>query len=325
MHTKNTLFVRRTLSTALLSAFALSGCGTVDPTGPTPDPDDTLAPQVASTQPAAKATAVAADTAIVVQFSEPMDMASVEAAYSSTDLPAASVAFAWNADGTTLTITPADELVYAEGIGIDPSTVAAKTYAFTIGATATDLIGNALGAPFELTFATKRRMFAAFPLDLTLTSVRIGSGTVGSATEIWVGDNAVANTFRSFITFDLTMLPSSTTIESAKFSARQLAPQGSPYNLGPVMAHHVTYPDFANLLALQPMSLPGAYSSNAVAESKVIDVTSQVADDIANRATRNSRTQYRLQIDTPTNNDAIVDKAIFAKDTFQLTTAYIAD
>src|SRR5690606_11161156 len=84
-------FARRSLTTALLLAVAGAGCGSVDTdddTNPDVDPDDTTAPAIASTEPATGATGVRENEKIHVTFSEPMDQASVEAAYSSADLPA---------------------------------------------------------------------------------------------------------------------------------------------------------------------------------------------------------------------------------------------
>lgn len=318
--------VRRSLATALVSAAAASGCGDVmsDP-GDDEQPADTTPPAIASTTPTANETGVGATTKIVVTFTESMDPATVEAAYSSADLPASQASFAWNEANTVLTINADAGLDYAEGIGTDPSAVPAKTYTISIGTGATDYAGNALEAPLALTFATKRRMVAAFGLDAALTRVSLGGSLLGPSNDMWIGDNAVDNTYRSYVTFDLSTLPSDAVVESAQYAARQLAPEGAPYNLGAVMAQHLSFPTLNNLGSVQPISLPGAYSQDATAESKAIDVTSQVADDILHRAERNSRSQYRLQIDQATNSNSTTDKAIFAKGTFEMTVVYVAD
>src|SRR5689334_15730495 len=104
---------------ALLSCAAVSGCGSVSDSGPgpQPDPNDTVSPRVVSTTPTANATGVVADTKLVIVFDEPMDPATVEAAYTSTDLPLEQISLNYNADQTAFTITPVQPLVYAQGIG----------------------------------------------------------------------------------------------------------------------------------------------------------------------------------------------------------------
>ncbi len=87
----------------------------------------------------------------------------------------------------------------------------------------------------------------------------------------------------------------------------------------------MTFPNLATFTSITAMSLAGTYSEDATAESKQIDVSAEVADDIVHRGARTSRTQYRLKIDVATNDDDIVDRAVFAKDTFELTATYIAD
>src|SRR6185503_16145953 len=122
-----------------------AGPGGPDAADPTGDAGgDGTAPAVAMVTPPDGAAGVRADAAIVIAFNERMDTASVEAAWTSADLPAAAVAFAWNAAGDTLTVTPSAPLVLATGTGEDPTTVAAHAYAFGLAATATDVSGMAL-------------------------------------------------------------------------------------------------------------------------------------------------------------------------------------
>lgn len=319
--------VRRSMSAALLLAVTGAGCAS-DPAGMDPDidPEDTTAPRVVDTVPAANQAGVPASEKIVVTFSEQMDPATVESAYSSSQLPLDKVSFEWNPGGTVLTIRPDAPLLYSEGTGTDPLAVPPLTYGITIGAGAADLAGNPLGTPMNLSFATKRRLVASFGVDTTLTRVTVTISSLAN-TEIMIGDASTDATYRSYLTFDLSALPANSVIEEAQFSARQLAAEGAPYNMGPVNVHHITYNDVINgvLSAAQATSLPGVFSADAIVETKTIDVTSQVQDDVANRAQRNHRSQYRLQIDQATDGDGIVDRAIFAKNTFQMTAVYVVD
>jgi hypothetical protein len=232
----------------------------------------------------------------------------------------------WSDDLTVLTIAPDQGLAYADGIGLDPSSVQPLVYDLTIGSAAKDLMGNALATPLELKFATKRRMVASFPIDAALTRVSTGGTLLGSSNDIWIGDNAVQSPYRSFLTFDLSALHQSAIVESAQFSARQLAAVGAPYTgLGAVVAEHVSFADFSDFGSIPAMSLAGVYSQDAISESKVLDVSVEVADDIVHRAVRNSRTQFRLKINLATNGDNVADRAAFAKNTFELTTVYLVD
>jgi len=320
--------VRRSLSTALLLAVASAGCASDPATEENPDidPTDETAPAVSDTQPAASATAVHEDEPIRVTFSEPMDQASVEAAYASADLPADQVTFAWSPDGKVLTITSMAPLAYAEGAGTDPTMVTPKTFSITIGSSATDLAGNALAAPLDLSFSTRRRMIALFGIHEDLTRVTLGN-TSYAMSELMIGDGATNNIYRSYVTFDLATLPAGAEVERAQFEGRQLTPTNAPYSLGVVNVQHVSYASTLGSVmnAAPATSLPGMMSNNAVLEPKKIDVTAQVIDDVTHRAERSDRSQYRLQIDVATNSNQIIDRANFARSSFVLGAIYVVD
>lgn len=321
--------LRRTLSTALLLAVVGGGCASDDPADPmNPDPEpevDTTAPSISATVPAAGEAGVIADTAIVVTFSEPMDAASVEAAYSSEDLPPESVAFSWNAAATELTIAPAAPFEYAAGVGTDPSVVEAKTYAVTIGTGAMDEAGNPLAAPLALEFATKRRMLASFPYDNNMTRVLRNTTLLSAANQMWVGDNSQTETYRSYLTFDLATLPAGAEVEAAEFSGTQTAPSGTPYTLGGVMADHVVYPAMIDAGTAPALSTPGAFSADTSLSVRRLTVTAEVQDDVANRAARNHRSQFRLRFGTATDGDNVTDTAVFTKSSFSMLVMYLAD
>jgi len=324
MLTRNSLVVGRSL---LAVALSTAGCGGVtDPGEDMPGHmDDTTAPTVVSTVPADKATGVAAGDKIIITFSEPMDNGKVQMAYGSEQLLIDETSWSWNEDLTVLTISPDVGLEYTDGVGNWPYEVLPKTYKISIGAGSTDLAGNALASDFEFSFATKKRLHTAFSLDPALTRVRMGVSLLTDTNDIWIGDDASKMRYVSFLTFDTAQMPDGAVIEHAEISARQLAVSGYPYGqLGPVQTHHVSFADLGNLGNLQAISLPGMYSDDA-AQDKTIDVTSQVADDYANRVARGDHSQYRLQMDTATNNDSTIDRAAFSLATFNLAVTYIAD
>ncbi len=319
-----------------LSTFAYSiaatllatsvGCGDVNSTGPEPDPEDIEAPLVVATTPATSGTGVDAKAKITITFSEPMDPATVMSAYESAALPLDKVSTSWDADQTELTISPDAGLLYAEGIGTDLTAVTRMAYSISIGPGAADLIGNPMGAAYVLSFSTKVRMATTAPRVSALSRSTVGGSMLAENLNLLMGDTYIANmAYRGYVTFDLAPLPQGSVIETASFSARQLGITGTPYqSLGELKAFHLTFSTMDNVNNVLPLSGAGIFSSDGQAESKSIDVSAQVADDLLNRAARGDRTQYRLQFDT-VSADNEYDYAEFSKDTFEMSLVYIAD
>jgi len=108
---------------------------------------DTTVPQVQQSTPANGTKGVDPKAPIVIQFSEPMDRVSVEAAFNLSQEGGARVAgaFSWSADNKTLTFTPTEPLA------------AGKTYRVTVGPGAEDQAGNPPAAPIVSTFTTKAK------------------------------------------------------------------------------------------------------------------------------------------------------------------------
>jgi len=293
----------------------------------TGDPSDQIAPKVVATTPTATASGVGADAKIEITFSEAMDRAAVEAAYSSAGLPLDKVSMAWNADMTVLTISPDQLLRYGSGNGDDPSTAPRETYSITIGAGASDLAGNALGNDFVLGFSTKVRMQTTAKIVSALSRTTLGGSALAENVNVIAGDASVNNlVYRGYVSFDLSKLPQGVAIESAEFGARQLGMEGTPYAaLGPLEVYHLSFGTMTSISNVLPISNPGVFSEDGTLESKSIDVSLQAADDIAHRAERGDLSQYRLQFDTTTDSDNAYDRVEFAKDTFEMSLVYIAN
>ena len=316
-----------------LSLLFVVACGSVTkpPAGDDTQPDaggDDTAPTVLSTTPTDGATGVAADATITIAFSEAMDRASVEAAWQSDDLPASAVDFAWNAGDDTLVVTPHAPLELAEGTGVDPSVVVARVYHVSLAATATDAAGNPLANAAAFGFATRKRMTAACTPITSLTRSMRGDGVVfaDTAVTLTVGDTTANLQLKTFASFTLPKLPAGAAIESATLAANQNTTLGAPYALGKVEALHVTTAAIdATAFTAAPLGNPGALSIDAVAGTKQLDVTDEVIDDIANRAARGDRTQFRLELDTPTNSDAVDDEARFSRSGMALSIVYVVD
>jgi len=319
------LMNRRMLASSL---FSLVACGSVDTVEqPDPiDPGDTTSPTVLEATPAPDDKGVPADAAIVVVFSEPMDRGSVEAAYSSASLPSDAVSMSWNAAGDTLTIRPDHPLEIAEGIGTDPTQTSAKQYVMAVAATATDLAGNPLAARLDLAFTTQKRLSASIDMIADLTRYRSSLGGVGAVgTDLKVGDNGTTVTYRGFVSFDLTPLPTGIESESATLGVRQTAVNGTPFDLGALATMHLVYTAVDSAAwGMQGLGTLGALTSTVDLGPRSIDASAAVAEDVAERATRANRTQYRFEFDAANNGDGDADNVELGAATFSMSVVYLA-
>lgn len=317
---------RLALASSLLASVSLVGCGSVDSADPDPmDMGDTTPPTIASVTPTAGQAGVPADAAIVIVFSEPMDRASAEAAYTSQHLPKDAVTMTWNEAGDTLTITPKEPLALAQGIGNDPSMTDAKDYQLFVLETATDEAGNPLASAFELAFTTQKRMETSVGIVADLTRYRTSGGTTAPVgADLRIGDFG-ALYYRGFVTFDLAALPDGVEIEMAGFGVRQTAVIGEPFLLGAVDTAHVTY-DTVNTTAWNApaLAMMDPLTTTAPLGPRTVDVTAAVADDVANRVARANRSQFRLQFSTNSDGDASQDTVELGTATFGMLIIYLA-
>ncbi|WP_192930894.1 Ig-like domain-containing protein [Deinococcus sp. AJ005] len=292
------------LLTTALSLAACGGGGT-----PTPDPADTTAPSVVSITPASGATGVAKDANIVVTFSEKMNQAATQAAYQSTDLPAASVTFSWNAGGTALTINPNADLAY---------TALGKTYSFSLSTTATDIAGNALPAT-NSNFKTFKQITTTLSSTPALDGrVRSDGEVVTNDGSLYIGDSATVGnaTYRSYLSFDLAGLPAALTsanILAANLTVNQYAVAGSPYTdldvgASDLMLDHVNYGTSLTAADFDPTvySNQGDIISSPTLGNYTKSVLSALKDD---RTNSRVRSQYRLRFAKLTDGDGNADIA----------------
>jgi hypothetical protein len=289
------------------------------------DADPQAPPSVVSTVPANMAAGVKPDAEIVVTFSKPMDQASVQAAWTSADLPGAQVTFSWNAAGDTLTVASNQLLPVAEGTGLDPSVVTPKEIAYSIAATAADTTGKPLVSALAVKFTTIRRLTHQVGVIDALTQSLVNDGTVIDPPSGGVGKSGFANTYtRVVASHQLPTLPTGALLERAIFGGEQERTAGSPYaKLGNVKAQHVNFAQLdANTFSATPLGSIGDFSTNPTLEAKTIDVTAQVADDYANFTARGGRSQYRLEFPLGTNNDGVNDFAYFVRTGFTIQLTY---
>ena len=248
------------------------------------------------------ATGIAKDANVVIVFSERMDPSKLQAAYSSTDLPAAGVTFTWSTDGTTLTIDPRADLTYqADTV---PSTAQAKSYAFSIATTLTDAAGNTLASPFTSRFSTLRRIVHKLnSQNHAINESATGSYGEGCATGIgMIVGSSIDNWFGGIVEFDLSILPADVRLfEKAQLDAVQYfgtTSTGDPFGpdrLGVIVCDHTVYnpPTSAKLMggAIRRM---GTFSSDWSDGPRSLDIVNAVREDYEQRAARRNRTQYRI-------------------------------
>lgn len=213
-----------------------------DPETGQPDPDDDTdtddvpvdedqtPPAVETASPADGDAGILRDAVIEVVFDEPMDKASVQAAWQSPELPSAVVTFAWNDEGTALTVTPNAPLVIAD---IASEEDPAERYSFSINTAAVDLAGNALDEPLEVEFTTARRLARSIEVDDAMTSTIRANGFVADSFDVLrVGDvNDIQD--RAFLSFPLSEFPDDLVmLESAEVSVEVDAWMGAPMAIG---------------------------------------------------------------------------------------------
>jgi hypothetical protein len=315
----------RGLSVACLLVAGLAACG-ASPGG------GGGTPEVLAVTPSDGAVGVRADANLEVVFSTAMDKGSVEAAYVSFSpgLRPNEVSFEWNAAGNKLTVNPTANLTYAD------APAEAASYSFVIGTGARDTAGRGLAAGKTVSFRTLRHFSVALSGQVGLdgyTSSRevaysagVSGGPVahvgGRSDLVPSGGSATIST-RAFFSFDLSGIPSipAADVLSARLEVEQVLvyPETTAYAdmstaTEKVVLEHVSYGDSLTIADFPTPALSlvnASFFSNATLERHDADVKAQVANDLAARATRGNRSQYRLRFgkDVPEGTYGFADFA----------------
>lgn len=286
---------------------------------------------IVAVSPANGAVGVANDQSIVIEFSAPMDRASTEAAYQSESIPSGSVSFLWNDAGTELTIVPEAPLAYP--LGPDPAAIEPRRVSFFISASAADLEGRRLSAPFESSFSLLRRV------ELSLAAVRdrdlsgsfrsndtYGAGQCARGeVNMCVGDvrvNRRSEQYRGFISFELPELPDEARSIEAQLRLEVTGVSGNPFaSLGGLLVEHARF----DAIGLEAFAAEGLAELGLIAGAGGMGATLGADVGAAFLADQHERrlTQYRLRFEDATDGDNTSDAFLSAWDTQAIDVSYL--
>jgi hypothetical protein len=270
--------------------------------------------QVVGSIPEDGAAGVLSDSALAISFSVPMNTASVEAAYASSELPAAQVAFSWSDADTVLHIQPRSPMQVATGS--DPQAVPPASYTIELSGRAQDKQGNSLLAR-QITFSVIRSITQTLGavLNRDLTGNWRSDSSYGLAycersdTTICMGDSPATGepAYKGLVSFDLRGLPPNLrSITAAELSATVSSVYGTPFaDLGELQLEHVSFTSIGDP-AFSSAALSGSQvmSSAAVAGTRMS--ASVLADVQADWGVRDY-SQYRMVFSTSGNTDGAPD------------------
>jgi len=290
---------------------------------------DATSPVIVSSVPADGTRGVLPDAALVLTFSTRMDRKSVEAGYSSTDLPASAVSFEWSPGDKVLRIRPKSPLRSASGS--DPAAVTAVTYGFEIGAGARDAAGHAL-EPKRVSFSVARAitqpLHAVQNRDLTGNWRGDSIYGVGEcdrpATGVCMGDSLASGepAYKGFLTFDLRAVPPELIqISAAELKGNVSLVLGTPFtSLGTLQVEHIVFDTIGDAaFAAEPLPERQSWSSPVSAGDVLsFDLLAPLRSDWSVR----NYSQFRLEFERATDLDGAVDVLTWDGPSAQLALTY---
>ncbi len=283
---------------------------------------DTTAPTLVTVAPVNASSGASRYPSITATFSEPMDKATVQSAFSIISPAGVTGTYSWDAAGRALTFRPTNALPFGQ------------TVQWSVGTGAKDLAGNALAMTQQRSFKVVQQgtkiIYSTAAEDGYMRNL---SGTFSSYTTtntLYGGDGAGAGmSFRGFLSFDLNQLPAGTTeISDAKLNVYQTSTVGVPYDAahGSVIVERIVFTlkgaAYANeAWSAAPIGAKGrgctglvcpevtavTVSTSKLEEWKVVNVTG-----FADGALKDRKLQLRARFSkADTDNDATYDYAGF--------------
>jgi hypothetical protein len=258
---------------------------------------DTTPPTIVSVQPSNGGVGVPRDAAIVVNFSEPMDINSAQAAFSVTAPAGVTGNFAWAAGNTQMVYTPNASFAYGTTVNWQVTTAAA------------DASGNAKTTTDSFTFNVIKSTTVTLPCVAALdgyTYVNATPNVQTGATFIAVGwYPGTTLVYRGYETFDMSLIPANTTaITAATMYVEQYQVVGTVYGataLGSLLWRHVDFGPTLEAADNTVAQLPhtgsnGTLITDASLGWKQTTVTLSLRDDLANRVARGNRSEFLLRM-----------------------------
>ncbi|WP_456414732.1 Ig-like domain-containing protein [Oceanithermus profundus] len=252
----------RKLLPYLLLIAAFAGCGR------TPPPD-TTPPELLSAFPGDGYRGFQAGEQIVLEFSEPMDTASVEAAFVLTRDGATAwpVTYAWEDGGRRVRIQPNPPLPYSPNSDDE-------TFLWKLADTAKDPAGNPLPRSHQARFTTLRTLTTRLPAEAIDGMTFAPPGTVelsnSTATYAWVGDRDTGKCAYAFFSFDPGALPADlVSLKDAALVVYASGAAGTPYaDLGGAL--ELDHVDYGETLEDADAALPPLTDANGDPETRQV-------------------------------------------------------
>lgn len=175
---------------------------------------DTTRPTVVGATAADGGSGFALRQPMTVQFSEPMDQASVQSAFAFVSPVGATATYFWSGDGQTMTATPTADMAYGQLV------------TWQIGSGAQDLAGNSLLSAQSFSYRVRRITTGTIAAS---ESGYTGNG-VNQGTGMFVGDNFSNQNYRAFLVYSLP--PTAIDITSATLTLKQCTSSSFPFSTG---------------------------------------------------------------------------------------------
>jgi hypothetical protein len=260
------------------------------------------APSVVAATPSDGQIGVGLSPKVQVTFSEPMDKASVEAAFQMV-APVMAGTFSWNSDATVMTFDPSVNFTYGTNVQ------------WKVAKTAADASGKPMDADFTSTFRVLRQSTKVLQSISAKDGFVYGPGVavLGSHANATGGSFKVGTWERGFLSFDLSSLPSDLVeITGAEVSIYQSAHHAGAYSptTGSLWVESAQYGsldagDFA-MPAVQiclPGCAPVSYQLSAASQDgwKGAGVLVLVKRDWQNREAQGFLSQLRLRFQHENN------------------------
>jgi len=247
---------------------------------------DTTPPTITSDA-GQNAVGVAVDTNIVVNFSEPMDLASAQTAFQITAPTGVTGTFTWSNGGATMTFNPAAD--FANGTVVN----------FQVNMAAKDAAGNMKTTVNSYQFTVIRRGTATLTSEPGVDGFWFSTPAVNStAASFTAGDTAANLYYQGYLSFGLNLpgvtaaTEAQTKIVTATLQITQTSTAGTPFTtLGALRFEHVYY---GPTLDTDDVNSPvlSAVTTIDTSAVKSVSATTAVADDWTNRTARSSRLSW---------------------------------